>query len=171
MRVSVAYCKRRLATLWFSGAGLIFFVVLAQSLLGRYADQVNQIWGWLLPTVMPTVSLIVGVLVFDVVQVERVSRQTDRFLFRLTAGLCAGYLASVFLVIALQPLAAVPPLQLMNQSNIWLGPFQGLVPATMGAFFVNAAQEDNAASRLASTGSVGSGNSPSESISTSSDLR
>jgi hypothetical protein len=143
MRVSVAYCKRRLAALWFVSAGLIFFVVLVQSLLGRYGEQVNQAWGWLLPTVMPTLSLIVGVLVFDAVQGERTSRQTDRFLFRLTAGLCAGYLASVFLVIALQPLASAPPVQLMNQANIWLGPFQGLVAATMGAFFVKAAQEND----------------------------
>jgi hypothetical protein len=147
MRVPVGYCKRRLATLWFAGAGLIFFIVLVQSLLGRYGDQVNQAWGWLLPTVMPTLSLIVGVLVFDAVQGERTTRQTDRFLFRLTAGLGAGYLAAVLLVIALQPLATVPPLQLMNQANIWLGPFQGLVAATMGAFFVKSAQEDSASGR------------------------
>jgi H+/Cl- antiporter ClcA len=54
-------------------------------------------------------------------------------------GLSMAYLVAVLLVIALQPLAPVPPLELMTQSNIWLGPFQGLVAGTMGAFFVKAA--------------------------------
>jgi hypothetical protein len=140
MAISVGNGKRWLATVWFAGAGLVFFVVLIQSLLGRYGDDVDKIWGWLLPTVMPTLSLIVGVLVFDAVQHDhQTRRKIDRFLFRLTAGLSAAYLLSVLLVIAIQPLAAAPPLQLMTQANIWLGPFQGLVAAAMGAFFVKAA--------------------------------
>lgn len=144
MAVSVARCKRWLATVWFIGGGLVFFVVLIQSLLGRYGDDTNEIWGWLLPTVVPTLSLIVGVLVFDAVQSDKINRKVDRFLFRLTVGLSAAYLGAVFLVIALQPLAAAPPLQLMTQANIWLGPFQGLVAAAMGAFFVKAAHADQA---------------------------
>lgn len=146
MAVSVGRCKRWLASVWFVGGGLVFFVVLVQTLLGRYGDDSNEIWGWLLPTVVPTLSLIIGVLVFDAVQSEKAQRKVDRFLFRLTVGLSAAYLASVFLVIALQPLAAAPPLQLMTQANIWLGPFQGLVAAAMGAFFVKAAHADQTAS-------------------------
>lgn len=138
MDVSVAYCKRVLATTWFSGAGVVFAIVLVQSLLGRYDDQVNQVWGWLLPTVMPNLSLIVGVLVFDATQRPRGKNKIDRFLFRLTAGVSTTYLIAVLLVIALQPFASAPPIQLMNQANIWLGPFQGLVAAAMGAFFVKA---------------------------------
>lgn len=138
MDVSVDYCKRRLASVWFVGAGVIFTLVLVQSLLNRYADHVNEVWGWLLPTVVPTLSLIIGVLVFDAIQQTRRHRRIDRFLFRLTFGLSAMYLVAVLLVIVFQPLAAVPPVQLMNQANIWLGPFQGLVAAAMGAFFVKA---------------------------------
>jgi hypothetical protein len=33
-------------------------------------------------------------------------------------------------------LAIYEPLNLMTQSNLWLGPFQGLVTASIGAFFV-----------------------------------
>jgi hypothetical protein len=142
MAVSVARCKRWLASVWFIGGGLVFFIVLVQTLLGRYGDDGNEIWGWLLPTVVPTLSLIIGVMVFDAVQNENTQRKVDRFLFRLTVGLSAAYLAAVFLVIALQPLAAAPPLQLMTQANIWLGPFQGLVAAAMGSFFVKAARAD-----------------------------
>jgi hypothetical protein len=142
MKVTITSCKRSLATLWFVGAGFIFFIVLIQSLLGRFDSQVNQVWGWLLPTMMPTLSLIIGVLVFDAVHGAKDSGKTDRFLCRLTLALSSAYLMAVFLVIALQPFAAVPPLELMNQSSTWLGPFQGLVAAAMGAFFVKTARED-----------------------------
>jgi hypothetical protein len=140
--VTVAFCKRWLATVWFAGAGLAFFIVLLQSLLGRYGDEVNQVWGWLLPTVMPTLSLIIGVLVFEAVQGTDRSKRIDRFLFRLTVGVSIAYLAAVILVIAVQPFASTPPLQLMNQANVWLGPFQGLVAAALGAFFVKTAQTE-----------------------------
>jgi hypothetical protein len=143
MEVTVAHCKKSLATVWFGGAGVVFFVVLVQSLLGRYGESANEAWGWLLPTVMPTLSLIVGVLMFDAVQKEKTPKTIDRFLFRLTLSLSFVYLAAVFLVIALQPLAAMPPLQMMTQANVWLGPFQGLVTAAMGAFFVKAAHSEN----------------------------
>ncbi len=145
MEVAIAHCKKWLATVWFVGAGSIFFIVLVQSLLGRYGEQANEAWGWLLPTVMPTLSLIIGVLVFDAVQKEKKPKTIDRFLFRLTVSLSSAYLAAVFLVIALQPLADVPPLQMMTQANVWLGPFQGLVAAAMGAFFVKAARSDSLA--------------------------
>jgi hypothetical protein len=42
-------------------------------------------------------------------------------------------------VIALQPFANAPALQLMTHANVWLDPFQGLVAAAMSAFFVKAA--------------------------------
>ncbi len=145
MAVKVTCCKRWLASTWFIGAGLIFFVVLVQSMLGRYGDDANEVWGWLLPTVVPTLSLIVGVLVFDAMQAGEPNKRIDRFLFRLTLGLSIAYLTSVALVIALQPFARAPALELMTQANIWLGPLQGLVAAAMGAFFVKAAHADPAA--------------------------
>jgi hypothetical protein len=139
--VPIAHCKRLLATIWFVGGGIIFFLVLTQSLFDRYGDQVSRVWGWLLPTVLPTLSLIIGQLVFDAVQGGLADRTMDRFLFRLTAWLSCGYLLAVFLVIVLTPFSTLGPIQLMTEANVWLGPVQGLVAAAMGAFFVKAARE------------------------------
>lgn len=162
MAIVLSHCKRWLATIWFVGSGVIFFLVLIQSLLGHYGDGVNQVWGWLLPTVMPTLSLIVSVLVFEAVQHKKGRAATmDRFLFVLTASLSGAYLASVLLVILLQPLTPLPPLQAMAQSNVWLGPFQGLVAAAMGAFFVRAAQQgSDASAERGATDPPGSGTGP-----------
>jgi hypothetical protein len=40
--------------------------------------------------------------------------------------------------ILLQPLASLPPLELLRQYNVFLGVFQGLVSGALGAFFVKA---------------------------------
>jgi hypothetical protein len=141
MGIPMQQCKRRLATLWFICAGGLFLIVLFQTFFGHYGKSVNDAWGWLLPTVLPTLSLIVGVLVSDAlgkgIRVETV----DKFLFKLTFGLSATYLFAVFLTIAIQPVARTSPPELMKQSNLWLGPFQGLVSASLGAFFVRKGKE------------------------------
>lgn len=135
MTVSMSQCKRRLATLWFSGAGSVFLVVYLQMIFGRYGDKVGEVWSWTLPTIVPTLSLAIGVLVMDALGKGASVNRIDRFLYRLTFGLSCGYLLAVMFLFLLQPLSPVPPLQLMQQSNFWLGPFQGLVAAGMGAFF------------------------------------
>src|SRR3546814_11382141 len=63
--MTVASSKWMLAAIWLVGAGGVFLLLVAQSLLGRYEPATHEVWGWFLPTVMPTLSLIVGVLVAD----------------------------------------------------------------------------------------------------------
>lgn len=141
MKKSMSQCKRRLATLWFVGAGLLFFVVFLQMVFGRYGDKAHEVWSWLLPTIMPTLSLAIGVLVIDALGKSASIAQIDNFLYRITFGLSTAYLLAVLLIFFLQPFTSVSPLQLMQQSNLWLGPFQGLVAAGMGAFFATAPDE------------------------------
>lgn len=139
--IPISVCKRQLATIWFCGAGFVFFVVVIQTLYNRYGDDVNRAWGWLLPTVLPTLSLMIGQLVYDTVEGSGGDKLIDRFLFRLTAWLSSVYLLCVSLVILFQPVFKLGPIEMMTQSSVWLGPLQGLVVAAMGAFFVKAARE------------------------------
>ncbi len=132
----MAKCKKRLATLWFVCSGILFFILLFQSYFGHYADNVSDAWGWLMPTILPTLSLIIGVIVSDVLGRESKVDMVDSFLFRLTFALSVGYLLTVFLTIIIEPFIQIAPIALMKQSNLWLGPFQGLVSASIGVFFV-----------------------------------
>jgi len=135
--IPMARCKRRLATVWFVLSGLIFLLLVVQTVMGRYGDGATDAWGWFLPNVMPTLSLIVAVLVLDQLDKGAKSPRTaDRFLFRLAISLSAAYLLLILLSILIQPFAPLPPLQLMQQSNLWLGPLQGLVAGALGAFFI-----------------------------------
>jgi hypothetical protein len=66
------------------------------------------------------------------------TRSADAFLYRLALWLSCAYLLLILLSILVQPFAPLPPLALMQQSNLWLGPLQGLVAGALGAFFVKA---------------------------------
>lgn len=132
----MARCKRYLATVWFVLSGLILLLLAVQTMMGRYGDGATDAWGWFLPNVMPTLSLMVAVLVLDQMGKGSKIKTADRFLFKLALGLSAVYLLLIMLSILVQPFAPLPPLQLMQQSNLWLGPMQGLVAGAMGAFFI-----------------------------------
>ena len=135
MPISMSKCKNRLATIWFVGAGLVFALMLLQTLLGHYESAVSKAWGWALPTVMPTLSLIIGVLVVDLGGNAAKNVRVDSFVFKLAASLSIVYLCSVLLTMLLQPLSPKSPSDALHLSNVWLGPFQGLVAAAIGAFF------------------------------------
>ncbi len=135
MELPISYCKQRLGALWFGGSGVLFFVMVFQSVLGHYGGRVSDAWGWFLPTILPTLSLISAVFIFDAMN-PSLSKTVDRFIYRLTFWLSAAYLATVAITIFAQPFAVVSAVELMKQSNLWMGPFQGIVGGMLGIFFV-----------------------------------
>ena len=91
-RVSMDRCRIWLAAIWFVGSGFIFLVVLLQVFLGHYGERINEAFGWFFPTVTPTLSLIISVLVVERRQRTRVA---SRFLFILSLTLSSVYLLIV----------------------------------------------------------------------------
>ena len=136
MTISMDICKKRLAVLWFSGAGLVFTVVFLQTIFGKYGDHADEAWSWLLPGIMPTLSLMISIFAADVLGKGISVKQADRFIFWLCFWLSLAYLIILNLTILLSPFSASAPLTLMRDSNLWLGPFQGLVSASIGIFFI-----------------------------------
>lgn len=139
--VSIKACKKRLAVLWFSFGLALFVLLVLQSISGKFGPKVEEAWAWFLPTLMPTLSLIVGVLVLDITSPKQRDKRVDPFLFRLAFGLSAIYLVLVAFIPLLQPFTGIPTVDLMKRSNLWLGPLQGVVTAALGAFFVKGARE------------------------------
>jgi hypothetical protein len=134
--ITTRVCKRRLAALWF-GVGLVLFRVLAlQSVFNRFGDRVEEAWSWFLPSIVPTLSLIVGVLVLDFTSGTDTEKRIAPFYFWLAFLLSVVYLVLISMTLFLQPFIGVPLLDLMKRSNLWLRPLQGLVAAALGVFFV-----------------------------------
>lgn len=136
MQISMTKCKKKLAILWFTGAAIPFLIIFFQTIIGHYEEHSKDAWNWFLPTIFPTLSLIIGVLVIDLSGKSLETNTVNKFLFILSFSLSLFYLLLVTSTILLSPIASPNPLKLMGESHFWLGPFQGLVSASLGAFFV-----------------------------------
>ena len=136
-QISWSKSKKCLALLWFSGSGIIFFVMLFQTFFGHFEKNAGEAWGWFLPTIMPSLSLIIGVFASDVIGDRIQIQHVDKFIFTLSYSLSFVYLFSVSLTLLIQPFTQLSPIALMKVSNFFLGPFQGLVAASLGIFFYN----------------------------------
>lgn len=128
--------KWTLASVWLGGAGLIFLILVVQSMRDYYGSRAEDAWSWYLPTVMPALSLIIGVLVADFKVDRGHPIEALRPMMRLGIGISLFYLSMVLLTLLIQPFVdTIAPLDLMRRSNLWLAPLQGLTVAVLGAFF------------------------------------
>jgi hypothetical protein len=135
----------RLAWVWLGGGGLILMILVVQSLLHVYGDMTQEAWGWFLPTLMPTLGMIITVLTYTALDPLTLGSVVRRTFVHIALGLSITYLILVLLTIAMQPLAAqnaADRVGLMRTSNLWLGPVQGIVASALGVLFVSKQQKE-----------------------------
>ena len=140
MQMSVTQCKKRLSTLWFVGSAIVFSIILFQTFFGHYSDKAQEAWSWFLPTVLPTLSLMIGVFVTEALWGRYTEKHIDSFIFKLSFYLSIFYFVIVFLTVMMQPVVTNAAIGFLKQSNLWLAPIQGLAAASIGAFFVKTGQ-------------------------------
>lgn len=133
--VSLDRARWRLAVLWFSLSGLVTLTLIVQSAAGKYSDVVQEVWSWALPTIMPTLSLILAVLGANALQPDGPGTRVRKAFYSLALVLSLAYLLLVLLTITLDPLTPYDSLELMNLSNLWLGPLQGVVASSIAVLF------------------------------------
>ena len=135
-KLALDVCQRRLMLVWAVGTALVFFLLLIQTVNQLYGETVARAWGWFLPTVVPTLSLIVGAIAYQARRPGR-RRRIDRTAFVTSFALSVFYLALVLATPLLRPLSGYTPLEFLSLSNLWLAPIQGLVGLSLGAFFTS----------------------------------
>jgi cytochrome bd-type quinol oxidase subunit 2 len=139
--MSIEECRKRLAIVWFVISGVLFFVLILQTIFGRYADRVSEAWSWFLPTIMPSLSLIAATWASDLSRESTQAEKANAFLYRLALLVSVFYLCAIVLVVFASAFSQIPPLEMMRQSNLFLGPIQGLVAAVIGIFFVRKSEK------------------------------
>lgn len=135
--------KNGLATLWFTGGAIIIVLMFLQTVFGKFEDQSNDAWSWILSNLMPSLSLILSTFLSDINATKRNTRRVDSFYYYLALGISIFYLLLLLMLIALEPLTDHTILELMHDSGIYLGPLQGLATAAMGMFFFKKTEEEN----------------------------
>ena len=132
--VPLRRARQRLALIWFIGALPLFLFVLVLSLTAPQNGA--PVWSWFLPTVMPNLSLIVGVWVSESRSGGAQDRAADGFTYRITAGLSVFYLLIIAALFLLHPYYEQGLEAWLRASQPWLAALQGLVSLAMGAFYV-----------------------------------
>jgi hypothetical protein len=127
--------RNRLAVLWLVSAALLFLLLIAQSVLGHFENESQKVWSWALPTIMPTLTLMVSVLGADALRPDAPTVLVRTAFFRLAFLSSLFYLFLVIATLLVEPFTSINFPDLLQMSNLWLGPLQGLVTGALGLLF------------------------------------
>jgi hypothetical protein len=137
-RLPLETARTRLTVIWCTGAGIVFVILVLESILGpKFRKDLQQLWAWFVPTVVPSLALMLGVLGADALTNDPVQRSVKAPFYKIAAGLSLFYLGILILTVALEPFSPLPGMQLFTVSNFWLSPIQGLVVAAIGVLFTS----------------------------------
>jgi hypothetical protein len=143
MPITFSKGQQSVAILWFCGGGLAMLILIAQSIVGTWGTWVTDAWSWLLPTILPTLTLIISTVAVEATQ-HRMSRtEVNAFAYYLCLGLSAFYLLCVVTILITVNFVQIKPLELMKVSSLWLAPLQGLLSGIIGVFFVKQKSEQS----------------------------
>lgn len=134
----MTYTRQRnaLSVLWFLLCGAMFLLLFLYDIRNTpYGEQTKEVWSWLLPNIVPTLTLMISVFVMEAQGQAAEAATPGVLLFRLAFALSLFYLATL-LVLVVYGNFADDPLRKLQASGVYLGPFQGLVTAALGAFFI-----------------------------------
>ena len=136
--VPLERARARLAIVWFSGSGVSFVLLVVQSIIGVYKDEVQEVWAWFAPLVFPTLALMTGVVGATALQSRTDERRVKGFFLSLSVWLSVVYLVLLLAVLLLWPFSTMERLSLFIMSNYFLTPVQALVVAAMAVLFTSA---------------------------------
>ncbi|MFT5324014.1 MAG: hypothetical protein ACI8P0_001874, partial [Planctomycetaceae bacterium] len=161
-QIRLTEARWHLAKLWFPCGGVIFLVLIAQSIGGAYGDKFQRAWGWALPNFLPTLALMVSIFSADALKpITTEASYVRKSFFSLSIGLSIFYIVAILISLFAQPFVGnlvessdlvEARLKLLEMSNMWLAPLQGLVVGALGVlFFLKESEPDSPSSPLPSS--------------------
>ena len=123
--------------IWFGGTALILFPVIVMCFTrAEIQNSAPKIVGWLLPNLIPTLSLIATIVGADAID-PKPDKFTVRVGFhRFVMVMSIVYIAMVAFTFLIEPLIAnMDLLDAIDISNLWLGPIQGFVAGVVSILF------------------------------------
>src|SRR5215217_1083008 len=88
--------------IWGLARGLLFAVVIAQTLMGKFGSRDAEVWGWFLPSILPTLSLIVAVYGREAFR-DETRRSVRKTPYVIAVAISVFYLAVLTISIIFQP--------------------------------------------------------------------
>lgn len=138
----------RLAVLWFAGAGLLFIILFLQTVFGRYGERTADVWDWYASVLLPVITLIAGAFFYGRSRASTRTGAVSRTVYHITFGMSLVYLVVVNAAVLLSPFSPLPPLELLETSELALEVFQGALMSALGVFFVSKGAEQPASTAV-----------------------
>jgi hypothetical protein len=138
--IALDVVRNRLAGVWIGGSLLIFSLVIYQSLAHVYAERVQDVWEWLMPTLLPTLTMIVSVAASTAFMSSTSTGVLRKSFYRLALSLSIFYLVLIFFTIVSLPAfnrLVSAQIDSLHTSNLWIGPIQGIVASALGVLFAS----------------------------------
>lgn len=132
--ISFSQAKKKMAVVWllFSAAIFTLFIILT---ITKFGEESQVAWNWLLPSILPTLSLIIGILVTDAKTNTPEEHKVNKFYYYLALGFSIFYLSLLFCLILFHGKFPIGIDEMFRRSNLFLAPIQGLVSAVIGIFY------------------------------------
>lgn len=143
--VSMERLQSRLTLIWFTGAGLILFVMIGMSVGGQFGSQAQEVWEWLTPNVMPTLGAIVSTLTATALQHDLPDRQVRREFSTILQILSIFYLLHLLVFIVGKQSFSMDTehwMALLRLSSFWLSVLQAVMIPMLGVVFLTKKKAD-----------------------------
>lgn len=135
MKIAMLKCQTRLMLVWAIGCAILLLVAWLQIIFEHYGDNGRAVMEWLLPSIIPTLSLVAGVWANNSLNKPKNPEKVDRGTYRIVLAVSISYLVFLALIFAIQPMVAIPPLDVIKASSLIVAPLQGIVCIFIGIFF------------------------------------
>lgn len=135
MKMQMNICQTRLMLVWVAGCIILLLVAWLQIVFGHYGENGRDVVEWLLPAIIPTLSLVIGVWANNALKKPKSTEKVGKGIYRIVIVASIFYLTFIGLVFAIQPMVARPPLAVIKDSSLIIAPLQGVVCAFIGIFF------------------------------------
>ncbi|WP_321870956.1 hypothetical protein [Burkholderia ubonensis] len=134
--MTIRSCQRWLAGIWFVACALLFVLLMLRTIKGASPTVTTELWKWILPNIVPFVSLITGAI-FVIRPVDG-SDAVDGFVFYIAVAGSVLYLVTLFLLLVFSPhyQPNVDEGAFLRTTNFWLAPLQAVDSAALGIFFM-----------------------------------
>jgi hypothetical protein len=129
-RLKLADVQNSLVVIWGCGFLFNFLLIFVQTVRGVFGAGVQEVWGWFLPCVLPTLGLSIASAVAAKGNAEL--KTVSKFVATLARVASIFYLATVLSTSLAWPLTGGDALEWFKLSGLWLGPLQGIAGAILG---------------------------------------
>jgi hypothetical protein len=126
--------RNQLTRIWFIGAGISFLWLMVVTIIGTFGEDTREVFSWFLPSVLPTLSLMITVLGATAFG-KKDKRYVRKPFTDLAKWLSLVYLAVLFITIIAAHFRPVA-IDLFLLSNVYLGPLQGLTVGAISYLFI-----------------------------------